>query len=258
MTIITKVTGNREQPFDKERLKKYFERVSPETSNEILLKVSEEIEAKEEFKAESISNLIVNTVLENIDELNTNGEFEAALFYMQDQYKKASVNRSYESAKKYGSYYSLLKKMASIGIDSPAILKKYSKEEIKEAAKMINPDKDKLLKYAGAFALATRYTTKGYNKEVYELPQERWMTIAMYLMQDEPEDVRMYYVSEAYWAMSNLYMTVATPTLSNAGNMHGQLSSCFIDTVDDSLEGIYNSNSDVAQASKYGGGIGKL
>ncbi len=48
---------------------------------------------------------------------------------------------------------------------------------------------------------------------------------------------RMQLVGEAYWALSNLYMTVATPTLQNAGKVGGQLSSCFIDTVDDSLQG---------------------
>src|SRR5690606_14467232 len=53
-----------------------------------------------------------------------------------------------------------------------------------------------------------------------------------------------------------LYMTVATPTLSNAGKSYGQLSSCFIDTVDDSLKEIFNSNTDAAMLSKNGGGIG--
>ena len=92
-------------------------------------------------------------------------------------------------------------------------------------------------------------------KQSVELPQERWLVIAMTLMQDETEN-RLEKVAESYWAMSNLYMTVATPTLSNAGKPHGQLSSCFIDTVDDSLQGIYDSNTDIANLSKYGGGIG--
>ncbi len=48
-------------------------------------------------------------------------------------------------------------------------------------------------------------------------------------------------------------MTVATPTLTNAGKTHGQLSSCFIDTVDDSLQGIYDSNTDVANFQKMVG-----
>src|SRR5690625_3292039 len=82
------------------------------------------------------------------------------------------------------------------------------------------------------------------------------MIIAMHLMQDEDESKRIELVLEAYWALSNLYMTVATPTLTNAGKTHGQLSSCFIDTVDDSLQSIYNSNTDIATLSKNGGGIG--
>src|SRR5699024_4487614 len=82
------------------------------------------------------------------------------------------------------------------------------------------------------------------------------MVIAMHLMQDEHPEYRSQYVAEAYWALSNLYMTVATPTLTNAGKTHGQLSSCFIDTVDDSLQSIYESNTDNAKHSKNGGGIG--
>lgn len=256
MTIITKKTGNRELPFDEGRLWRYFQRVSPSTPKEVFNKVVGEITAKEKYKAEDINPLIVKTLITEVDELNPQYEFEAALFYTHDLYKKASQNRSYDSKEKYGDYYSLLKKLAGEGIDAPNILEKYSKEEINQAMKMIDPEKDKLLKHAGVHALSTRYNTKGYNKEVYELPQERWMTIAMYLMQDEDKEKRMELVEEAYWAMSNLYMTTATPTLANSGKRIGQLSSCFIDTVDDSLKGIYNSNTDVAEASKYGGGIG--
>lgn len=256
MTIITKKTGDRELPFDKERYIDYCKKVSLNTPDSIINQVIREIESRETYKAEDITTLTINMILDNIDELNTSGEYEAALFFSKDLYKKASISRSYDSADKYGDYHSLLKKLAGMGIDSPAILKKYDKEEIEQAKNMIEPEKDKLLKYTGVYSLADRYATKGYNKEVLELPQERFMTIAMYLMQDENEGKRMEYVEEAYWAMSNLYMTVATPTFANSGNKQGQLSSCFIDTVEDSLEGIYNNNSDIAQASKYGGGIG--
>src|SRR5699024_4680787 len=73
---------------------------------------------------------------------------------------------------------------------------------------------------------------------------------------DEKLEYRTERVLGAYWALSNLYMTVATPTMNNAGKSHGQLSSCFIDTVDDDLRSIYDVNTDVAQLSKNGGGIG--
>src|SRR5699024_10036789 len=110
--------------------------------------------------------------------------------------------------------------------------------------------------YLGLYTLATRYLATDHDKNIYELPQERWMIIAMYLMQDEDKSKRSSLVEEAYWALSNLYMTVATPTLNNAGKSHGQLSSCFIDTADDSLQSIYDSNTDIAKLSKNGGGIG--
>ncbi|HCI4152627.1 TPA: ribonucleoside-diphosphate reductase subunit alpha, partial [Listeria monocytogenes] len=119
-----------------------------------------------------------------------------------------------------------------------------------------DPEKDKLFTYNGLYLLATRYLATDSERNVYELPQERWLTIALYLMQNEPKEKRMKLVEEAYWALSNLYMTVATPTLANAGKVGGQLSSCFIDTVDDSLQGIYDSNTDVARVSKHGGGVG--
>lgn len=82
------------------------------------------------------------------------------------------------------------------------------------------------------------------------------MMIAMTLLAEEPKEKRLQLVEEAYWALSNLYMTVATPTLANAGKSYGQLSSCFIDTIADDLRSIYDSNTDISTLSKNGGGIG--
>src|SRR5690625_1546777 len=136
------------------------------------------------------------------------------------------------------------------------IMEKYTEEEIEYFSSNIHPERYWLFDYLGLYTLATRYLATDHNKNIYELPQERWMIIAMHLMQDEPIPERRRLVEEAYWALSNLYMTVATPTMTNAGKTHGQLSSCFIDTVEDSLQSIYDVNTDVAQLSKNGGGIG--
>ncbi|EAF4108282.1 TPA: ribonucleoside-diphosphate reductase subunit alpha, partial [Listeria monocytogenes] len=167
-----------------------------------------------------------------------------------------SKNRFYNDDDKYGSYVGLQESLGERGIYSGNILKNYSKEDLIAAGKLIDPEKDKLFTYNGLYLLATRYLATDSERNVYELPQERWLTIALYLMQNEPKEKRMKLVEEAYWALSNLYMTVATPTLANAGKVGGQLSSCFIDTVDDSLQGIYDSNTDVARVSKHGGGVG--
>lgn len=202
------------------------------------------------------TDLLIKHALENIDEAGAAWTFFAARIYLHKLYAEAAKNRHYDPALKYGPFYDLLRQLAEKGIYSPKLLDKYTKQEIETLGRIIDPEKDLLFTYPGLYTLVTRYLASDFDKHVYELPQERWMVIAMYLMQDEQQETRMEHVKEAYWALSNLYMTVATPTLANAGKTHGQLSSCFIDTVADSLQSIYDSNTDIAQLSKNGGGIG--
>lgn len=229
-TIITKESGHRKLSFSRERLSDYIDRVmniGDSHSEEFKEKVFRTIENRDSYSANNITKLLINTALENIDEANPEWQFSAARVYLQYLYKQASRNRAYGYEDKYGSYYGLQKSLASMGIYSHHILEKYSKEEIEEAESWIDPDKDLLFTYEGIKLLADRYLATDFDKNVYELPQERWLTISLYLMQDEPKDKRMALAKEAYWALSNLYMTVATPTLANAGKVGGQLSSCF-------------------------------
>ncbi|MEV3047479.1 ribonucleoside-diphosphate reductase subunit alpha [Paenibacillus larvae] len=191
--------------------------------------------------------------------------FPAAAAYLQELYYIAAQNRSYSltfrngviEGSPYGSFYELISMLCEKGIYKAELIDSYSREEIEDLGRAIQPEKDKLFPYVGLITLAERYLATGFAGEFYELPQERFMIIAMQLMIQEKRSTRLKWVKEAYWALSNQYMTVATPTLSNAGKARaGQLSSCFIDTVDDSLQGIYDSNTDIARLSKMGGGIG--
>lgn len=203
-----------------------------------------------------VNDTLIQTALENIDEANPDWTYAAARIYVGNLYKEAAANRGYDENEKYGSFYHLINMLTDEGIYTTSFLEKYSKEEIDQIGSLIVPGRDMLFNYLGIYTVATRYLATDHQKRVFELPQERWLVIAMHLMQDEPKNKRIEYIQEAYWALSNLYMTVATPTLTNAGKTHGQLSSCFIDTVDDSLQAIYDSNTDIAKLSKNGGGIG--
>lgn len=267
MTIILKNNGARRLSFDPERLRKSLNHVIEQfphfalTStfvDEIVTMISD----RETISADQINKIIVLKALDRIGLSNDEEEYHpdwtyvAARFYLKQLYHEAAEMRSYGSEEQYGSFYGLLKRLGTDNIYSPIILRDYSKEEIKQAQDWIDPSKDHLFTYIGLKTLADRYLAKSYDGQVMELPQERFMVIAMVLMSQENREKRMELVKEAYWALSNLYMTVATPTLSNAGKSYGQLSSCFIDTVDDSLRGIYDSNTDVATLSKAGGGIG--
>lgn len=259
-TYIVKDGGNRKLPFDKSRLDGYLEKIHEEFPKldleDYKRKVFNFVEKKEDYAADELVDYLIREAEARTDIHIPEWEHFAARLYLNKLYKKASKNRFYNDDDKYGSYVGLQESLGERGIYSGNILKNYSKEELIEAGKLIDPEKDKLFTYNGLYLLATRYLATDSERNVYELPQERWLTIALYLMQNEPKEKRMNLVSEAYWALSNLYMTVATPTLANAGKVGGQLSSCFIDTVDDSLQGIYDSNTDVARVSKHGGGVG--
>ncbi|EAE2904604.1 ribonucleoside-diphosphate reductase subunit alpha [Listeria monocytogenes] len=259
-TYIVKDGGNRKLPFDKSRLDGYLEKIHEEFPKldleDYKRKVFNFVEKKEDYAADELVDYLIREAEARTDIHIPEWEHFAARLYLNKLYKKASKNRFYNDDDKYGSYVGLQESLGERGIYSGNILKNYSKEDLIAAGKLIDPEKDKLFTYNGLYLLATRYLATDSERNVYELPQERWLTIALYLMQNEPKEKLMKLVEEAYWALSNLYMTVATPTLANAGKVGGQLSSCFIDTVDDSLQGIYDSNTDVARVSKHGGGVG--
>ncbi|KAA0546259.1 ribonucleoside-diphosphate reductase subunit alpha [Bacillus sp. BGMRC 2118] len=185
-----------------------------------------------------------------------NWTFVAARLYLHELYKQVSRIRGYSHEERYGNFYELIKRFTEKGMYSDNLFENYTKEEIEEIGRTIDATNDELFTYIGLFLLADRYLAKDYDGTIFELPQERFMIIAMTLMQHEDKEKRLMLVKEAYWSLSNLYMTVATPTLANAGKTFGQLSSCFIDIVDDSLDSIYLNNWDVAKLSKDGGGLG--
>lgn len=255
-TIITKDDGARKLPFDTARLVEYMKAQGVEDEG-IARKVIRAITAKETFPATEIPNLLIRTVLEEMDEASPQWTFVASRIYATVLYKKAGANRRSSKDTKYGDFAELVETLVDKGIYHPDLLSKYSKEELVKAGELIDPERDKLLTYPAIRTLSTRYLATGKDESVYELPQERWLVIALWLMQDEDKSKRLEYVEQAYWALSNLLMTVATPTLANSGKLHGQLSSCFIDTVEDSLQSIYDSNTDIATLSKWGGGIGR-
>lgn len=263
MTTITKNKGSRKLEYNETRLMSYidsilneFENIPQKEKDNYKKKINNSIVKVDEIRAAEITNRLILDALDNMSRESTDWTFVASRFYLNKLYKEASYNRAYDSSEKYGSLIGLLKTLGEMNIYSEDILKYYSKEEIKLAQSWIDPTKDHLFNYIGLKTLADRYLATDHNKRIYELPQERYMVIALAIMCLEPKEKRMDYVKESYWAMSNHYMTVATPTWSNAGKSHGQLSSCFIDTVEDSLQGIYDSNTDVAKISKFGGGIG--
>lgn len=153
-------------------------------------------------------------------------------------------------------FYNKLKYMTSEGLYGEYILQNYTEEEINEAATFIKEERNKLLNYSGLDLLLKRYVIKNYAGKAIERVQEMYLGIALHLAMPEQKENRLTWVHRIYDMLSKLEVTMATPTLSNARKPNHQLSSCFIDTVPDSLDGIYRSLDNFSQVSKFGGGMG--
>ena len=158
---------------------------------------------------------------------------------------------------KYGitCLYEKIRYMCDKGLYGDYILAHYYRKEIDEAEGFIVEDRDKLFTYSGLDLLLKRYVIHDHNHVPLETPQEMFMGIALHLCMNEKID-RMKWVKRTYDMLSRLEVTMATPTMSNARKPYHQLSSCFIDMVPDSLDGIYRSLDNFAKVSKLGGGMG--
>jgi ribonucleoside-diphosphate reductase alpha chain len=153
------------------------------------------------------------------------------------------------------SFYEKVRYLTERGFYGEYILENYTQQELDVCETYLNPANDELLTYSGLDLLLRRYVIRSHSSQPLETPQEMYLGIALHLALPEPTD-RLLWVRRFYDMLSSLKVTMATPTLANARKPFHQLSSCFIDTVPDSLTGIYRSITNFAQVSKYGGGMG--
>ena len=162
-----------------------------------------------------------------------------------------------EEDKKHGigSFYDRIRYLTGENLYGSYIMEYYSREELEEAGGLIDEKRDLLFNYAGLDLLLSRYVIRSRQNIPLESPQEMFLGISLHLAMKEQKD-RMKWVKRFYDMLSTLKVTMATPTLSNARKPYHQLSSCFIDTVPDSLDGIYRSIDNFAKVSKFGGGMG--
>ncbi len=129
--------------------------------------------------------------------------------------------------------------------------------DLAKLARAMKVENDTLFEYMGLEIMISRYCMEEpKEKRTLETPQMLWMRIAMGLaIAEKPED-REAVALEFYDALSNFYYTPGGRTLFQAGAKKAQLSNCFLNTVPDSLDGIFKSISDNAQYLKWSGGTG--
>ena len=140
-----------------------------------------------------------------------------------------------------------------IGIDAELLDQRLAQFDLSKLAAALNKDRDFQFGYLGIQTLYDRYFLHIEERRI-ELPQIFFMRVAMGLAINEID--REARAIEFYNVLSTFDFMSSTPTLFNAGTLHSQLSSCYLTTVSDDLEGIYQGIKENALLQKYAGGLG--
>ena len=143
-----------------------------------------------------------------------------------------------------------LKRGIELELLDSRLMKEYDLEQICAA---IKPERNLQFTYLGLQTLYDRYFIHSEGQR-FELPQAFFMRVAMGLAANEKDKSAR--AIEFYHLLSSFDFMSSTPTLFNSGTLRPQLSSCYLTTVPDDLDGIYGAIKDNALLSKYAGGLG--
>jgi len=215
------------------------------------LEIDAQIKFIDGMSSSDIQDALIKTAVEKIDIDVPNWTFVASRLFLFDLYHK--VGKATHGIK--GAPYCHLKDYIRFGQEAgrviPGLEDGYDLDDLSE---YIKPERDFQFTYLGMKTLYDRYLLKNGNKEPIELPQQMFMGIAMFLAQNE--DNKQQRAKEFYDVVSKFEVMLATPTLSNARTNRHQLSSCYIGSSPDNIEGIFDGYKEMALLSKFGGGIG--
>lgn len=220
------------------------------------LELDAHIQFRDGMSSEEIQNTLIQTAVQKIDIDRPQWTFVGARLFIYDLYHKVGKLLEGTKGNPYCHLTKYIKYGESVGRIIPGLDKLYDMERLNSA---IVPERDFLFNYLGIKTLYDRYLLKNANKDCFELPQQMFMGIAMFLAQNEGNgdiQARTDKAIEFYDVISKFEVMLATPTLSNARTNRHQMSSCFIGSTPDNIEGIFDGYKEMALLSKFGGGIG--
>jgi ribonucleoside-diphosphate reductase alpha chain len=227
--------------------------------------------ACEDIEDVSASEIVLDAQLQLFDKITTK-EMDTALILSAREKIEKEPNYSFAAARLLLNC--LYKEVFKEGVDSDTFSLQYRKTFIQNIKKLVKLNRlnkklldfdlqklsealrirrDKNFKYLGIQILFDRYFIRQDDK-IMEAPQCFWMRIAMGLAINEKDKTEK--AIEFYDMLSQMLYTSSTPTLFNSGTVKSQLSSCYLNTFDDSIDGIFDGAWQEARKSKYAGGLG--
>jgi ribonucleoside-diphosphate reductase alpha chain len=238
----------------------------------IVEKINANVErACEDVSDVSVSEIVLDAQLQLYDKITTK-EIDTALILSAREKIEKEPNYSYAAARLLLN--TVYKEVFKEGVDSDIFRLQYRKSFVQGIKKLVKSEKlnsrmleydlsklseairirrDLSFKYLGIQILADRYFIREEGK-IMEAPQSFWMRVAMGLALNEENKEE--WAIKYYDMFSQFLYTSSTPTLFNSGSVRSQLSSCYLNTFDDSIDGIFDGAWQEARKSKYAGGLG--
>ena len=246
MITIIKRNG-RSEPLDITKIQKYtsasVQGLAGVSQSE--LEVDAQIMFRDGITSQEIQQALIKTAVDKIDIDAPNWTFVASRLFLYNLYHCVNgftgyckLDKYFERGEKEGRLLLGLRDMY----------------DLDDLDKYIKPERDLQFNYLGVKTLYDRYLIKDRETNPIELPQHMFMGIAMFLAQREEN--KQEWAKKFYDMISTFEVMLATPTLSNARTPRHQLSSCYIGSTPDNIEGIFDAYQEMAMLSKFGGGIG--
>ena len=246
--MITVIKRNgRTEPLDVTKIQKYTAAAVKDLPgvSQSELEVDAQIHFRDGITSKEIQETLIKTAVDKIDIDAPNWTFVAARLFLYNLYHEVNGFTGYCSLEKY---FERGEKEGRI------LLGLRDMYDLEKLEKHIKPERDLQFNYLGVKTLYDRYLIKDRQGNPIELPQHMFMAIAMFLAQREEN--REEWAIKFYDMISKFEVMMATPTLSNARTTRHQLSSCYIGSTPDNIEGIFDAYQEMAMLSKFGGGIG--
>jgi ribonucleoside-diphosphate reductase alpha chain len=237
--LITEACANLDEVKPKlileESLKNLFDGISKRDVNHVLVMTTRTLIEKEPNYTYVAARLLLNQL-------------------RSEAFNFLQLNTVFATASNITHYYSdYFKAYIYNAIDKELLEPKLAEFDLTRLGKAIKAERDLQFTYLGLQTLYDRYFLHWENIR-FELPQAFFMRVSMGLALNEAD--REARAIEFYEALSQFDFMTSTPTLFNSGTLRPQLSSCYLTTVPDDLEGIYDAIKDNALLSKYAGGLG--
>ena len=203
------------------------------------------------IKTKDIQETLIKTATDKIDIDKPNWTFVASRLFLFDLYHRVGKTLGTAKGTSYGHLKGYLEYGEKDGKITLGLKEQYDLDDLND---YIKPERDLQFNYLGIKTLAGRYLLKNTKGKTYELPQQLFMGVSMFLAQNEED--KQSWAKKFYDILSKFEVMAATPTLANARKPRSQLSSCYINAVPDSIEGLFEAYHEYGMLSKFGGGIG--